>query len=1032
MSRMYIAQGKHSVIFCSESTQIGSPMTTRSNSDLPDADALALRRRAVAAQLHHLRTHAHPRLTQHAAAAYIGLSASTGYRSIGQWESGEVTPSSTWQAPLRRYLWCALGLHAHPAAFDALWEEIAIAWEWPPLTELDRQELHSLGCTDAGAVAETASAAPEVVIVAESVEAAPTAHADVAVAPAPRTRSRRLAVAGVLAGGLAVLILAAAAFMPDFIVANPIFGNARPPKPLASNLGFEAAQGLAPWAVVGDPACAQRLTDTATAYSGAHFLRIDTTDAPCTSLRYDLANPPALGATARVAVWARAAGPSTESVALVLWSGDNTGDEPQLSAKQSARFTVDDAAWRCLEVALPIDAPEVDLLRAEVYFDDAAPARIDLDAASLQFDGQSACQGQTPRLVNPGFETGLRHLGWSFLQDGRCDWEVVTDATGSRAGRRYLRIDRNTLECASLYQDLPTTPAPGVTYRARIWVRAAGDAPVQVTWALWALGAETTVARQKTVATNAWRCIETALTAPLEEFDRLRAELYFDTPAVRYAVDDALIATGDRPLCPPQSLLLNPDFEAAQVAPWQELDRCLVAPDEGAAHSGSGFVRAQKTATCGSLFQDVFDAITPGDAATFSIWLRAAGTTPARGQLALRAIGADNELAELPFTLTDANWTCLELSLEPQLTDHVHWRPEVYFSSDGALYDLDDAELVRGTTGACPQTSYAVQRLAWLPGTVAYPGSGISGVAELENLADAPTVWPATLRYWLAATRNGPPLFAEASGAITIPPLAAGASSGPLYFDLALPPALEAGKSYYLVLDTGATATTLQTGQRRRTLPITLEPCAADAFFCDIPTGFWAQTEAEAWYTAGITSGCRSETQPYRDLPFCPQQTLSADTAAIFLLRHLIDPAFRPTQPYRGLYADVPESHRRSLWIEALHDEIGFVARSNCPQVAGELRFCPQAPLLREDLLRILVAALEMAPAKGSASHYVDLTDVPELEALATTAWQAGILPDADPACSDLGVGPRFCPQEPARRIDGAVWMVRAFNRAPD
>ena len=1004
-------------------------MTTHAKSALPDANDLTLRRRAVAAQLHHLRTHAHPRLTQHAAAAYIGLSASTGYRSIGQWESGEVVPSSTWRAPLRRYLWCALGLHARPAAFDALWEEIAIAWEWPPLTELDWQELHSLGCTDAATVVETVPAAPEAVIDAEGVEAA---HTAIVMAPAPQTRPRRLVAAGVLAGILAAIILAAAALMPDFIVANPLFGNGQPPAITHANLGFEAAPSLAPWAVVGDKGCAQRITDATSAYHGDHFLRIDTGAAACGALRYDLPNPPAPGATARFAVWARAAGPSTESVELVLWPGQQTRGAPVMGAKQAARFTVDDAAWRCLEVALPIDAPEVDLLRAEIYFDDAAPVRIDLDAASLQFDGQSACQRQTPRLVNPNFETGLRHLGWSFLQDGRCEWDVVTDATGSHTGRRYLRIDRNTPECASLYQDLPTAPAPGVTYRASIWVRAAGSKPVQATWALWALGAETTSARQKVVATEEWRCVETTLTTPLDAFDRLRAELYFDTQDVLYAVDNAQLAAGDRLLCPPQDLLLNPGFEAEQGAPWQELDRCLVTPDAGAAHSGAGFVRAQKTAECGSLFQDAFDAIAPGDAATFSIWLRAAGSTPARGQLALRAIGADNELAELPFTLTDTNWACLEVSLETQLADHVHWRPEVYFSSDGALYDLDDAELVRGATGACPQTSYAVQRLAWLPGTVAYPGSGISGVAELENLADAPTVWPATLRYWLAATRNGPPLFDEASGAITIPPLAAGVSSGPLYFDLALPPALEAGKTYYLMLDTSATATTLPAGQRRRALPITLEPCAPGALFCDIPTGFWAQTEAEAWYATGITSGCRSETQPYRDLPFCPQQTLSADTAAIFLLRHLIDPAFRPTQPYRGLYTDVPESHRRSLWIEALHDEIGFVARSNCPQVAGELRFCPQAPLLREDLLRILVTALEIAPAQGSASHYVDLAGASELEALTTAAWQAGILPDADPACPDLGVGPRFCPQEPARRIDGAVWMVRAFSRAPD
>ena len=796
-----------------------------------------------------------------------------------------------------------------------------------------------------------------------------------------------------------------------------------PPEALHANLGFEAAQGLAPWVVVGDPTCAHRVADAAAAYSGDHFLRIDAT-AACDSLRYDLVNPPALGATARFAVWARAVGPNTAAVELVLWPGQRSTGEPSMGPKQFARFTLDDVAWRCLEVALPIAAPSVNLVRAEIYFDDAA--QLDLDEASLHFDGQSACQGQTPRLTNASFETGARHLGWSFLAEDGCSWEVVTDRAGSHAGRHYLNIDRDSPQCTSLFQDVLSAPLPGVTYRARIWVRATGDTPVQASWTLWALGEEPASSTRRVVATDQWRCVETALTAPLETYDRLRAELYFDTPDAVFAVDDAWIATGDRPLCPPQELLLNPGFEASNAAPWQEIGRCLAPAQEGEAHSGAGFVRAQKAAECASLFQDVFAEIAPGDSATFSIWLRAAGATPARGQLALRAIGDQTDTAETPFTLTDDRWICLETTLTAQSGSAVHWRPEIYFGSEGSLYDLDDAALMLGTAGACPQAQYALQRLDWLPGTVAYPGSGISGLVEIENLGETPTQWPHVLRYWLAATRNGPPLVDEASGTLTVPPLAANASSGPLYFDLALPPSLKAGKTYYLMVDTGATG--LSGSQRRRALPLKLEPCSADSLFCDIPNGFWAQAEAEAWYTDGITSGCRSETQPYRDLPFCPQQTLSVDTMAVFLLRHLVEPVYRPTAPFQGVYADVPESLRRSGWLEALHDELGFLKRSNCPQVEDELRICPQAPLLRADLLRYLAAARPVTTTVDAAPHFVDLEDDATFSALATAFWQAGVLPDNDPACPDLGMGPRFCPQQPARRIDAAVWMVRAFG----
>jgi hypothetical protein len=413
--------------------------------------------------------------------------------------------------------------------------------------------------------------------------------------------------------------------------------------------------------------------------------------------------------------------------------------------------------------------------------------------------------------------------------------------------------------------------------------------------------------------------------------------------------------------------------------------------------------------------------------------------------LALRAIGATTELAELPFTLATNDWACLEVSLTAQAGGHEHWRPEVYFTTEGALFDVDDADLARGTRGACPQMDYALQQVAWLPGVVAYPGSGLSGLVEVENAGDTPGEWPHSMRYWLSATRSGPPLYDEASGSVVVLPLAPQASSGPLYFDLMLPPSVKPGKTYYLVMETGSTSSALGAGQRRRALPFYVEPCSADTLFCDIPQGFWARAEAERWYELGVTSGCRSETQPFRDLPFCPQQTLSPDTMAIFLVRHLVDPAFRPTAPYAGIYADVPESHRRSMWIEALYKEISFVARSNCPQVPGELRFCPSAPLLRQDLLRYLAAALERtsaldpAPmrdphatdnvtATGSASYYVDLADQPELATVANAMHAAGILPDEDPACPDLGRGPRFCPDAPALRIDAAVWMVRAFT----
>ena len=736
-------------------------------------DELLVRRRALAVKLRRLRLQAHPRLSQQAAASYIGLSDSTGYRSIGQWESGDVQPSSSWRPTLRRYLWCALGLHAHPAEFAALWQEIAVAWEWPDLSEADWMELRSLSCAPAatgvvqrsdassGEQSLTATASihpPDLMpLIRPPVDmhaSAPSALADSApaatgtavtdtgatgtaatgTAPSaalPGWVPRRLLPAGLFAAFCALLFLLLSALASHgSLPTSPlrVAGTAA----VYANLGFESAQGLAPWTVVGDPACARRLAAT-TAHSGGHFLRVDTTRALCTSLRYDLDSAPALGAAARFAVWARAAGPTTESVELVLWPGrqnDGGGEQAvDATARHSARFTVDQGQWRCLEAALPVAAPDVTFVRVELYFDSAAPVHIDLDEASIHFDGRPVCQGQPPRLTNPDFETGARHLGWSFLAENGCTWDVVTgragragDHSSSQSGSHLLRVERTTSECHSILQDVASAPVPGVTYRGRIWVRAAGPQPLRATLALRALGADSVVAHQRLVAGGQWRCVETVLTPDLDAYDSLRFELYFDTPDAAYLLDNAQIALGDQPLCPPQELLLNGGFEegalGAAVAPWEQLKQCLVAAAEGAPHSGDRFARAQKGSACASIFQDVFAAGAegaPGSTATLSAWVRAAGSTPARGLLALRANGDENAISELPFILTDDRWTCLETSLEIPAGDIEFWRPEIYFSTDRAVYDVDDVTLAFDASGNCPQANHAIGRLEWLP-----------------------------------------------------------------------------------------------------------------------------------------------------------------------------------------------------------------------------------------------------------------------------------------------------------------------------
>ncbi|MCB0062592.1 MAG: hypothetical protein KDE19_10775, partial [Caldilineaceae bacterium] len=494
------------------------------------------------------------------------------------------------------------------------------------------------------------------------------------------------------------------------------------------------------------------------------------------------------------------------------------------------------------------------------------------------------------------------------------------------------------------------------------------------------------------------------------------------------------IAATNKPLCPPQDLLLNPDFEQGTTpVGWAQHanSECLstVIQEPTAAHTGEQFARVSKTATCYSLFQDIYREPKAGDTATFGLWVRGQDAKPTRVSLQLFGLDAPLTTNRADYFLTDDGWTCVQVQLHIEESIYRYWRSEIYFHDDGTDYDLDSAQFRLDEKSVCPQGSYAITGLDLVPGQSAVVGATLSGRLTVVNTGEHPA--PATqTRYWLADSKQGPPLHSESMGSLELSTLAA-EESQLYYFDLRLPLDIESDKAYYLLseLSTGSIDTTTDLPSIR----LQIEPCFGETIFCDIPDGYWAQPEAEAAYAAGVTGGCRSDAQAYHNLPFCPNQILWPEQMAVFFLRYINGGNYRPVGRFQSHYIDVTEGQNFAHWIDAFYPVIGDFARANCLQIDETRRFCPDQPVLRRDLLlaigRILDIDLQQIDSPlTQTTHYVDLQDDPAVETLASYFWAKRILPDMDPNCPDQGFGPRFCGNDVARRVDAIVWMARAFS----
>jgi hypothetical protein len=180
--------------------------------------------------------------------------------------------------------------------------------------------------------------------------------------------------------------------------------------------------------------------------------------------------------------------------------------------------------------------------------------------------------------------------------------------------------------------------------------------------------------------------------------------------------------------------------------------------------------------------------------------------------------------------------------------------------------------------------------------------------------------------------------------------------------------------------------------------------------FYDVPGNHWAWNWIERLYQSRITTGCAASPKLY-----CPENAVTRSQMALFLLRGQHGVGFIPPAAV-GVFPDVPTTHWAAAWIEQLLLE-GITA--GC----GGGLYCPEDSVTRAQMAVFLLRAKYgpgYIPPQASGMQF---GDVP------STHWAAAWIEQLyfEGITTGCGAG-NFCPEDPVKRSEMAVFLVRSFN----
>ena len=192
---------------------------------------------------------------------------------------------------------------------------------------------------------------------------------------------------------------------------------------------------------------------------------------------------------------------------------------------------------------------------------------------------------------------------------------------------------------------------------------------------------------------------------------------------------------------------------------------------------------------------------------------------------------------------------------------------------------------------------------------------------------------------------------------------------------------------------------------------------ARDQRFADVPIdhSFWAYIEA--FYNAGITTGCGID-----PLIFCPDSPVTRAAMAVFILRTTHGPSYTPPAGTH-VFADLPVAGKewQEAWVNQFYAE-GIT--TGCG--ADPLTYCPENPVTRA-AMAVFILRAKNGPGytPPAASHF--FADMPVagkewMEPWVDEFYRQGIT-------TGCGADPlTYCPENPVKRQAMAAFITRAFD----
>ena len=191
------------------------------------------------------------------------------------------------------------------------------------------------------------------------------------------------------------------------------------------------------------------------------------------------------------------------------------------------------------------------------------------------------------------------------------------------------------------------------------------------------------------------------------------------------------------------------------------------------------------------------------------------------------------------------------------------------------------------------------------------------------------------------------------------------------------------------------------------------QPFYVNTTFLDVPVNYFAASQIQAVFNAGVTVGCGNRL-------FCPDRSTSRAEMAVFLLKASQGSGYAPpacTPP--GMFTDVPCPGQYTNWIEDLKTR-GITA--GCGDGST---YCPDSDVLREEMAVFLLKTSQGSgytpPACAPPGVFADVPCPSQYADWIEDLSTRGITGGCD-------LVPNFCPTRSVTRAEMAVFLTLMFN----